>query len=146
MSDEALYAAAAQRKEEAFREKVTRFQREVEQRSADRVRLRREIDEITAKQGRLPQGAKEADQLSRDKDAKEAQLHGLEHTALLLEQVKAQGPEPTERDSMVARTKSNADRFAWIAFADILVFFPVGLVGFAYLGRRGDLDWVRSTA
>jgi NADH-quinone oxidoreductase subunit A len=28
---------------------------------------------------------------------------------------------------------------------DILVFFGVLLVGFAYLWRRGDLDWVRST-
>ena len=29
---------------------------------------------------------------------------------------------------------------------DILVFFGVLLVGFAYLWRRGDLAWVRSTA
>lgn len=35
---------------------------------------------------------------------------------------------------------------AWIAFADIMVFFGVLLVGFAYLWRRGDLDWVRSIA
>lgn len=35
---------------------------------------------------------------------------------------------------------------AWIAFADILVFFGVLLVGFAYLWSRGDLDWVRSVA
>jgi NADH-quinone oxidoreductase subunit A len=39
-----------------------------------------------------------------------------------------------------------AYRFAWIAFVDILVFFGVLLVGFAYLWKRGDLDWVRSTA
>ena len=35
---------------------------------------------------------------------------------------------------------------AWVAFADILVFFGVLLVGFAYLWRRGDLEWVRSMA
>ncbi|HJZ55529.1 MAG TPA: NADH-quinone oxidoreductase subunit A [Gemmataceae bacterium] len=35
---------------------------------------------------------------------------------------------------------------AWVAFADIMVFFAVLLVGFAYLWRRGDLEWVRSTA
>jgi NADH-quinone oxidoreductase subunit A len=35
---------------------------------------------------------------------------------------------------------------AWLAFADILVFFGVLLVGFIYLWRRGDLEWVRSTA
>src|SRR5215216_5660305 len=37
-------------------------------------------------------------------------------------------------------------QLAWLAFADIMVFFGVLLVGFAYLWRRGDLDWVRSTA
>ena len=37
-------------------------------------------------------------------------------------------------------------QLAWAAFADILVFFAVLLVGFAYLWRRGDLDWVRSVA
>ena len=35
--------------------------------------------------------------------------------------------------------------WAWVAFMDILVFFGVLLVGFAYLWRRGDIDWVRST-
>jgi NADH-quinone oxidoreductase subunit A len=38
-----------------------------------------------------------------------------------------------------------ARELAWIAFWDILVFFGVLLVGFAYLWKRGDLDWVRST-
>ena len=33
---------------------------------------------------------------------------------------------------------------AWLAFFEILVFFGVLLVGFAYLWRRGDLAWVRS--
>src|SRR5437870_5203967 len=40
----------------------------------------------------------------------------------------------------------DAGSLAWIAFWDILVFFGVLLVGFAYLWKRGDLDWVRSTA
>jgi NADH-quinone oxidoreductase subunit A len=39
-----------------------------------------------------------------------------------------------------------AKSLAWVAFADIMVFFGVLLVGFAYLWRRGDLEWVRSTA
>ena len=39
-----------------------------------------------------------------------------------------------------------AKQLAWFAFADILIFFGVLLVGFAYLWKRGDLDWVRSTA
>jgi NADH-quinone oxidoreductase subunit A len=39
-----------------------------------------------------------------------------------------------------------ARQIGWIAFADIAVFFGVLLVGFAYLWKRGDLDWVRTTA
>jgi NADH-quinone oxidoreductase subunit A len=38
-----------------------------------------------------------------------------------------------------------AGRFSILAFVDILVFFGVLLVGFAYLWKRGDLAWVRST-
>src|SRR5262249_35921128 len=40
----------------------------------------------------------------------------------------------------------SARSLARIAFWDIMVFFGVLLVGFAYLWKRGDLDWVRSTA
>lgn len=39
-----------------------------------------------------------------------------------------------------------AHMLATLAFVDILVFFGVLLVGFAYLWKRGDLEWVRSTA
>ncbi len=42
--------------------------------------------------------------------------------------------------------QQTAKSWAWIAFFDILVFFGVLMVGFAYLWRRGDIDWVRSTA
>ena len=35
---------------------------------------------------------------------------------------------------------------AWTSFADVLVFFFVLLVGFAYLWKRGDLDWVHSAS
>lgn len=39
-----------------------------------------------------------------------------------------------------------AGSFARLAFVDILIFFGVLMVGFAYVWRRGDIDWVRSTA
>lgn len=39
-----------------------------------------------------------------------------------------------------------AHTLATLAFIDILVFFGVLLVGFAYLWKRGDLEWVRSMA
>ena len=39
-----------------------------------------------------------------------------------------------------------ATGWARVAFADILVFFGVLMVGFAYLWRRGDINWVRTYA
>jgi NADH-quinone oxidoreductase subunit A len=39
-----------------------------------------------------------------------------------------------------------AHRVAWFAFTELAVFFAILLIGFAYLWKRGDLDWVRSTA
>ena len=47
---------------------------------------------------------------------------------------------------LIAVVKDPAKSLALVAFFDILVFFGVLLVGFAYLWKRGDLDWVRSTA
>ncbi len=35
---------------------------------------------------------------------------------------------------------------SWMSLGDILVFFAVLLVGFAYVWRRGDLDWVRAVS
>jgi NADH-quinone oxidoreductase subunit A len=45
----------------------------------------------------------------------------------------------------VPLSAENAAQLSWVAFVDILIFFGVLLVGFAYLWRRGDIDWVRST-
>jgi NADH-quinone oxidoreductase subunit A len=44
----------------------------------------------------------------------------------------------------LAATQRSAHSFALIAFVDLLVFFGVVLVGFFYLWKRGDLDWVRA--
>jgi NADH-quinone oxidoreductase subunit A len=40
--------------------------------------------------------------------------------------------------------RKSADDLARMSFADIGVFFGVLLVGFAYVWKRGDLDWVRT--
>lgn len=40
---------------------------------------------------------------------------------------------------------ATAHAWAVVSFLDLLVFFGVLMVGFAYLWRRGDIDWVRST-
>jgi NADH-quinone oxidoreductase subunit A len=45
-----------------------------------------------------------------------------------------------------AENRRAADILAGVSFWDILVFFGVLLVGYAYLWKRGDLDWVRSVA
>jgi NADH-quinone oxidoreductase subunit A len=52
----------------------------------------------------------------------------------------------TDHPEMAQTNARDASRLAWVAFFDILFFFGVLLVGFAYLWKRGDLDWVRSTA
>jgi NADH-quinone oxidoreductase subunit A len=51
-----------------------------------------------------------------------------------------------EHPDVEQRSMSIASSLAWVAFIDILFFFGVLLVAFAYLWKRGDLDWVRSTA
>lgn len=45
-----------------------------------------------------------------------------------------------------ASVQSMASQIAWVSFGDIAVFFAVLLVGFAYVWKRGDLDWVRAVS
>jgi NADH-quinone oxidoreductase subunit A len=42
--------------------------------------------------------------------------------------------------------RDTARKIALTSFADIAVFFGVLLVGFAYVWRRGDLNWVRAVS
>jgi NADH-quinone oxidoreductase subunit A len=53
---------------------------------------------------------------------------------------------PAEGAAPQPVSPADAHQLAVLAFWDIVVFFGVLLVGFAYLWKRGDLDWVRSTA
>ena len=41
---------------------------------------------------------------------------------------------------------AGAKQLALVTIVDIVVFFAVLLVGFAYVWRRGDLDWVRAVS
>ncbi len=63
---------------------------------------------------------------------------------------KAAGATPAANVSAVERTeaviRADASRLALLSIADIAVFFAVLLVGFAYVWRRGDLDWVRAVS
>ena len=56
----------------------------------------------------------------------------------------ADDPTPQTTLTEVDDIRRASHEFAWLGFWDILVFFGVLLVGFAYLWRRGDLAWVRS--
>lgn len=55
------------------------------------------------------------------------------------------GALPLMGDRGAEGVRETASALAWTSFADILVFFSVLMVGFAYVWRRGDLDWVHAT-
>jgi len=50
------------------------------------------------------------------------------------------------KEQRALEPQQQARLLAWMALAEIAVFFGVLLVGYAYLWRRGDLAWVRSLA
>jgi NADH-quinone oxidoreductase subunit A len=52
----------------------------------------------------------------------------------------AAAPTPEEATAI----RAAARKMSLTSFADIGVFFAVLLVGFAYVWKRGDLDWVRA--
>jgi NADH-quinone oxidoreductase subunit A len=49
-------------------------------------------------------------------------------------------------ENRILEPQQQARQLAWMALAEIAVFFGVLLVGYAYLWGRGDLAWVRSLA
>ncbi len=54
--------------------------------------------------------------------------------------------QPTPVEAADAAVRGSARRLAGLSIVDIAVFFAVLMVGFAYVWRRGDLDWVRAVA
>lgn len=76
----------------------------------------------------------------------------LELSPVARERLQALGvrqPELPEPAAGVAentqRIESAARRLALVSMADVGVFFALLLVGFAYVWKRGDLNWVRAT-
>ena len=51
---------------------------------------------------------------------------------------------PGTLDASQAISADTALTLGFVGMIDILVFFAVLLVGFAYVWKRGDLDWVRA--
>lgn len=52
------------------------------------------------------------------------------------------GADDVDRASAIIH--QGANQLAWITIVDIAAFFAVLLIGFAYVWKRGDLDWVRA--
>ncbi|HQX52655.1 MAG TPA: NADH-quinone oxidoreductase subunit A [Planctomycetaceae bacterium] len=52
--------------------------------------------------------------------------------------------DPTTISPSQVIDSATALQLGWVGLADILVFFGVLLVGFAYVWKRGDLDWIRA--
>nr|BAL54485.1 NADH dehydrogenase I subunit A [uncultured Planctomycetota bacterium] len=52
---------------------------------------------------------------------------------------------PASQTPSALVSSSEALTWGWLAFVDIAVFFGVLLIGYAYLWRRGDIEWVRTT-
>jgi hypothetical protein len=50
--------------------------------------------------------------------------------------------DPAARNA--AAVQQTARSLALLSLVDIAVFFGVLMVGFAYVWKRGDLDWVRA--
>ena len=72
----------------------------------------------------------------------------VEIDAVEIETAEEEEAETADRPAKMAATAgcgaSSARALAFVAMIDMGVFFAVLLVGFAYLWRRGDLDWVRA--
>ena len=81
------------------------------------------------------------DDLARMRELRDRQKSGTKLSAKESEELGKL--ELTE--SIAKRTVRDARSLSWLALVEIVVFFGVLLVGFAYLWRRGDLQWVRST-
>lgn len=68
-----------------------------------------------------------------------------DRSAMLKSQLQDTGLPPITTADKGRLTGEDAKNWAWMALADVLVFFAVLMVGFAYLWSRGDIDWVRTT-
>ena len=64
--------------------------------------------------------------------------------AASLELAERLGRAPTAAEAGEFAIRDSAHRLAWLSMWDIAAFFAVLMVGFAYVWKRGDLDWVRA--
>jgi NADH-quinone oxidoreductase subunit A len=78
-----------------------------------------------------------------------AELDAAEAAAIQREFGLPMGEGVTAGPSVAATNAKQVEtvrRFAMAAMADLAIFFGLLLVGFAYVWKQGDLDWVRARA
>jgi NADH-quinone oxidoreductase subunit A len=56
----------------------------------------------------------------------------------------AEVPPGDDLTRSAATIHAGGRQLAWLAIADVAAFFAVLMIGFAYVWKRGDLDWVRA--
>ena len=59
------------------------------------------------------------------------------------EKVKAANTAAARSEAVI---REGSRQLAWVTIVDIVVFFAVLMIGFAYVWKRGDLDWVRAVS
>jgi NADH-quinone oxidoreductase subunit A len=67
-------------------------------------------------------------------------------TANVYRELGVPNPTPETVGASAREIEDSARNLAWVSMLDILVFFAVLMVGFAYVWSRGDLDWVRAVS
>jgi NADH-quinone oxidoreductase subunit A len=80
--------------------------------------------------------------------ADQARSQLTKESAAVFRELGVKNPAPRDvaddPEKSTAEIRSAASTLAKTSIADILVFFAVLMVGFAYVWSRGDLDWVRA--
>jgi NADH:ubiquinone oxidoreductase subunit 3 (subunit A) len=100
-----------------------------------------ELDDMREEQAKMREKLKTAWDKITPEDAKVLQFDGA-----LKGGMRRNAAGELEPYGEFEKNRVAAVSLARLALIEVLVFFGVLLVGFAYLWRRGDLAWVRSTA
>ena len=113
--------------------RLAELDQKIAERDVNKAEFQKQLDAVNAQLARPGLDNPGRQQLEDTRDSLKGQILRLDML-------------PRQREDLIAKTKEPSGKFGWVAFLDILVFFGVLLVGFAYLWRRGDINWVRSTA
>jgi NADH:ubiquinone oxidoreductase subunit 3 (subunit A) len=146
LTNDNLHKADVEHKLKFYNDLVAEMEYEKEHPEETRTKIKKQLAELEEQRARLAGDAPERSALDTQIADLTTRDNRLSNISNRLNQIKQAGPQLSQRDALMSSSKLTASKFAWIAFGDILVFFFVLLVGFAYLWRRGDLDWVRSVA